>query len=847
MKTLFKKISFLVVATFIINGCSSDDDKNINDDDGIITGFEVFQAQIVSVELSQEIHQSEYTATLGEVTINVVRKESNKLLFMVPSDFPLGITQLHISELAIDISYFVKPGVLNGSSEAAIAPFFDEINIVFQEIETEQTEQALYLKHVITSFESYYETLSQEEKNQMALFYQTNAALFNSILNPDFAEGRWADINTTLLKHKVAVLAFGGGVAVAWLSPSPIDKSIGSLIAIIAWEKSKDYLNELMESKLRTIDFNFNAELPKSQKSFSAASITFESGISKNISLAVERRDLQTSDYVDEESIFSGLVTFFGSHSVFSEAIDKLNTVIQFVNDNIFFSNIGLIPVYTMPEQSEPEAVLANNDYLQNITFWVEDENIQLLVGNISDTGNLSLRFTISNPNDISGNSVFTSLNYTYRDDFSDFSGSIPIEVGKNEEYNIFTDAIAIKAILAANSINVSNPYWDSDVVSEVISVLQQNGASINYTVNRVQGLNWEYKDLTVILPEIGNITNLVNLSLGFNQLTGLPETIGNLSNLQSLGLTYNQLTSIPESVGNLTGLTNLGLHDNQLTGLPESIGNLVNLSHWSLYNNKLTSLPSSIGNLVNLTSLSLSNNQLSILPYSIGSLINLESLLLNQNQLVSLPESIGNLTNLTGLSLYDNQLTSVPSSIGNLTNLTALNLSNNQLTSLPSSVGNLVNLTALMLSVNQLSSVSSSISNLINLTRLELGSNQLTSVPSSIGNLINLTQLELGNNQLTSVSFVGSLVNLTYLSLFQNQLTSIPSSVGNLTALTILYVDNNELNCLPQSVWNLTNTGTSISWYGNSYSQYDPVSQQYQTYGLCSFGDTDCSDAPCE
>ena len=94
------------------------------------------------------------------------------------------------------------------------------------------------------------------------------------------------------------------------------------------------------------------------------------------------------------------------------------------------------------------------------------------------------------------------------------------------------------------------------------------------------------------IPPEIGNLTNLTYLNLGYNQLTGeIPPEIKNLKNLTSLRLDQNQFTgSIPPEIKKLTNLTSLELQNNQLTGkIPESICNLVeNNCYINISNNQL-------------------------------------------------------------------------------------------------------------------------------------------------------------------------------------------------------------------------------------------------------------------
>mgnify|MGYP000582871662 CR=1 FL=1 len=212
----------------------------------------------------------------------------------------------------------------------------------------------------------------------------------------------------------------------------------------------------------------------------------------------------------------------------------------------------------------------------------------------------------------------------------------------------------------------------------------------------------------------IENTTELDLSGTGTNPgwLTGeIPPEIGNLANLTELSLRWNQLTgSIPQEIGNLTNLIDLYLSNNELTGsIPPEIGNLINLTGLRIYNNQLTGeIPSEIWNLTNLTELELRENQLTgSIPPEIGNLTNLTTYLsLGWNQLTGeIPSEIGQLTNLTGLYLYDNQLTgSIPPEIGNLTNLTKLWLNNNQLTGeIPSEIGNLNNLDELWLNNNQL------------------------------------------------------------------------------------------------------------------------------------------------
>ena len=130
------------------------------------------------------------------------------------------------------------------------------------------------------------------------------------------------------------------------------------------------------------------------------------------------------------------------------------------------------------------------------------------------------------------------------------------------------------------------------------------------------------------------------------------------------LDLSRKGLDELPASIGQLTQLEELSLQYNQLTSLPESIGQLTQLRILSISNNKLTSLPESIGQLSRLQILYLDENQLTSLPESIGQLTQLIFLYLNNNQLTSLPESLRNLTSLIKLYLHENDALGLPAEV---------------------------------------------------------------------------------------------------------------------------------------------------------------------------------------
>ncbi|MBR3929935.1 MAG: leucine-rich repeat domain-containing protein [Clostridia bacterium] len=98
------------------------------------------------------------------------------------------------------------------------------------------------------------------------------------------------------------------------------------------------------------------------------------------------------------------------------------------------------------------------------------------------------------------------------------------------------------------------------------------------YTLKKLKKLyawecaDWRKNNINYISPEIGNMTSLENISLGYAQITHLPDEICNLTNLETLWLENTLLTEIPENIGNLTKLKSLNISNTQITALPESI-----------------------------------------------------------------------------------------------------------------------------------------------------------------------------------------------------------------------------------------------------------------------------------
>lgn len=311
---------------------------------------------------------------------------------------------------------------------------------------------------------------------------------------------------------------------------------------------------------------------------------------------------------------------------------------------------------------------------------------------------------------------------------------------------------------------------------------------------------------LSSLPPEIGQLTNITSLNLGYNKLNNLPDEITRLKNLTSLNLEFNCFKYLPSEICQLTKLTSLSLNANRLNSIPAEVGHLINLTTLNLQINFLISLPDEIVQLTKLTSLNLGHNKINSLPEQIGQLIRLNVLDLSFNSLNSICCDIGRLTNLSFLDLHVNKLKSIPLTIGQLTKLLSLNLSYNNLESIPSELGKLSKLTTLNLGHNTLSSLPVGIEQLSNIITFDISFNNINSLVTEIGQLTNLKVLNMEFNKLTSIpNAIGQLTNLTSLDLNHNKLNDLPFEIGHLSSLTQLNLTHNNISSLPVDILHLS------------------------------------------
>lgn len=334
-----------------------------------------------------------------------------------------------------------------------------------------------------------------------------------------------------------------------------------------------------------------------------------------------------------------------------------------------------------------------------------------------------------------------------------------------------------------------------------------------------------------VLAREIGNLSELVALSLPFNGFSGeLPREIGNLKKLETLDLEANSFSgTIPVEIGELSRLRVLNLANNVLQGsIPPELSRSTSLCFLSLAGNTLRDeIPPSIGTLSGLQWLSLSSNLLDgeIPSQLVASCENLVHLDLSNNYFSGpIPFELANCTQLQSLFLNSNSLVgSIPPDLGRLWRLENLHLDLNKLSGfLPPALGNCNQLSTFVISASQGCSYglnSSGMPHFVDVHRREgnlfsgsfppelallprirviwgPGSGLSGTLPAEWGFCTALEILNLAKNSLTGQIPVGlgACKSLVVLDLSSNQLSgTIPTELP-ISCLVILNVSSNAL-----------------------------------------------------
>jgi hypothetical protein len=378
------------------------------------------QGQVVHLELGlDENDPLELDAQLGQQPVKVFSMGDGMGSVLIPLNAPVGTTTLTFSTAGLGTKTLaIEALVLTETPEITLEPFFDLLDSIQVQADTSQAGAAVVSS--IAAFNQYYAGASAAQKLEFAQFYSANKALFEEIFLKGNSEKLIPDTYSYVAKHVKYVAVMAAGCAIM-LGGNPI---IGGALAIAgaykAYQANADAINNIYE----TISVKFNDITGGANKTATSA-LRLSQGKPFNLSVAFPSRKLIASDANKTEPL---AVTYFKAYNTYNYFANACNSVIQATN-NTFGTTFSNMSLYSLPvsrptvdrplTQSMFQAMsfsLGNGASIQSIQ-WLSDGQIQLVaqIGSNLD-------------------SVNTFLSYQYNDQYSQFSGQIPVVVKRVAE-----------------------------------------------------------------------------------------------------------------------------------------------------------------------------------------------------------------------------------------------------------------------------------------------------------------------------------------------------------------------------------------------------------------------------
>ena len=425
-----KKTLFLVLASFLILSCSKDDNADsINQNGG-----DVFRSQVVFVDLPNvNLDQTEYQALFDGQNITLSKSDEHKLFFLVPNSTTLGEQDLLISSLNdVRIHYDVQETVLTETVEVTMEPFFANLESFSQNLDT--SPEAVDAQNALDSFNNYYSNTTLANKTELAILYKANKIMFDRVLQNVNITGKTSISNALCLG--AAVIGMGASIPLL-LAPTGATQIAGIALGGVSVYYAKKCGKPLWNEYVLASFINVNGILGTNQKSALVSFVAFSNDVSSTLSLNTVNRKLISTDSSRTESTW---VYFFPYFDLLNVNIAKINDVISVVN-NLPFVNFPLIPQIQLPASSPEVNTVVNQTVFSNIQFSVNNPNLQLVSSTLQSDGQLNMKIKITGtPSSLP---VESFLNYSYSDEFSEFSGKIPIivnEISANPTLQISID-----------------------------------------------------------------------------------------------------------------------------------------------------------------------------------------------------------------------------------------------------------------------------------------------------------------------------------------------------------------------------------------------------------------------
>ena len=507
-----KTIFFTAIALVLLISCTKSESPTVAPVS--LAGGAIFRSQVVTLSLPDtNLTENEYQATLDGIAIKLTKSEDNKLYFFVPLATTIGTRNLVIPALNnVTIGYDVKDMGLTDTPEVTINALTTNLNTFSQTLDS--SPESVNIQNSIINFNAVFSNASAADKIQMAIFYKANTTLFDAMILNDYSNvgGRRSasDIESEpalLAKFKASMFFMAAGRVISEI-PGPVG-ALGILVAGVAMAKSLDYGNRLLKLNLNTVTVDADGVDGVNNRNVQNTVISFQDNVARTINFNTKNKQLLASDASNSHSEVALLFKFYNIYNAF---VGKLNGAIQFVNTHVIFCDFSLLPLLQVPTTSTTVSNAINANTFSHITISISDPNLSLVSSSLQGDGQLNLNIKIiGTPATIP---VVSTLNYTYTDAFSSFTGKLPITVSSStlligQSYQggkiAYLDGTGLHGLIVSNNICVSQGHFD--IVNTYCNTYTSEGYS-GWRLPTQDEFASFYGNYSILVGVLGNTAN---------------------------------------------------------------------------------------------------------------------------------------------------------------------------------------------------------------------------------------------------------------------------------------------------------------------------------------------------
>lgn len=434
MKQFYKKLILIFVfGVFSIASCSKEDKTEDSD----VKTTEISRYEIVTVDVGNlNLNEAEYQGTLAGKQILLTKSSTNTLVFAVSPDADLGKTELVVNSLGgLKIHYDIKDVSLTDTPENTIAPFFSKINSFSVQAEFSELEESKTSISLIAALNSFYKDANAEQKDAVAKLYKANKASFDFILmsgmsakTKKFGPAELASTAADFFVGAVTLIIVAhvidriGDYLIANPPVFKIVKLVGAVLAGVAIGLAAEKLYKFCVIKCRAVWLYISSLLGVNTKNANESFLTFKNNETLITSINTYRRSVNISDSKSNNAIFN---RFFKAYSTYSFTLNSINVLIDYINNYNPLYKIPKLYVRQIPETTQPQQEVMTQEIFNALTFSVSDSNLTLVFAALDGDGKLNMKINVK-----SSSTTFpleSFLNYSYSDEFSSFTGKLPI------------------------------------------------------------------------------------------------------------------------------------------------------------------------------------------------------------------------------------------------------------------------------------------------------------------------------------------------------------------------------------------------------------------------------------